>query len=204
MPSGSSAKPGRQQQRRERTRAALLTAGQELAASIGPESVTVAAVAELADVGFGTFYGHFATKDELLRELFAQDMAAQAQLIHERTDSLEDVAERVAIAVVMTIEWFASRHPWRLFVVRSGLYEGAMTEAFAAAVAEGTAGGRFAPASPQSLPQIFAGAVLTASSDESRSREQHASVTANLLVALGLPSQEALAIAASSAAAASS
>lgn len=162
--------------------------------------MTVSAVAELADVGFGTFYGHFATKSELLCELFVQDMAEQAAAIYRQIDPVEDVAERVAIAVLMTIEWFAARRPWRGFVVRNGLYEGAMAEGFAAAVAEGTINGRFSPARPAALPQVFAGAILTASVDENGSRELHADVTANLLVTLGLPSQEALTITSSAAA----
>jgi AcrR family transcriptional regulator len=58
-------KPG-VDRRRERTRAALLGAFSRLLLQRGYEGVTVAAVAEAANVGRSTLYEHFAGKDDLL------------------------------------------------------------------------------------------------------------------------------------------
>ncbi|MGZ5311085.1 MAG: helix-turn-helix domain-containing protein, partial [Solirubrobacterales bacterium] len=55
---------GRQQRRRERTRGRLLEAARDLFAEQGVEATTIAAIAERADVGFGSFYNHFESKDQ--------------------------------------------------------------------------------------------------------------------------------------------
>ncbi|MBC3761460.1 TetR/AcrR family transcriptional regulator [Quadrisphaera sp. RL12-1S] len=55
---------GRGGRRKARTRQALLRAGQQFLAE-GRTAVSIQEVTEAADVGFGTFYGHFQTKEEL-------------------------------------------------------------------------------------------------------------------------------------------
>ena len=54
----------RAEQRRARTRASLIAAGQKLLAD-GRSSVPVLEITQLADVGLGSFYNDFADKDEL-------------------------------------------------------------------------------------------------------------------------------------------
>ncbi|RYJ04976.1 MAG: TetR/AcrR family transcriptional regulator, partial [Actinomycetales bacterium] len=57
--------------RKARTRAALVGAAQELLAQ-GLTNVSIQEVTESADVGLGSFYNHFASKDELF-EAAVQD-----------------------------------------------------------------------------------------------------------------------------------
>ena len=55
-----------------RNRAAILDAARELLAESG--DLRMSAVAKLAGVGQGTMYRHFATRDELLGALYAQEI----------------------------------------------------------------------------------------------------------------------------------
>jgi AcrR family transcriptional regulator len=57
--------PERQDRRKERTRAALVTAAQQLIREGRAQSASIQNLTDLADVGFGSFYNHFATKEEL-------------------------------------------------------------------------------------------------------------------------------------------
>ena len=65
----------RTDRRKVRTRAALLAAGQELIREGRDASASIQTITDLADVGFGSFYNHFATKDELFDAAVAASMA---------------------------------------------------------------------------------------------------------------------------------
>jgi AcrR family transcriptional regulator len=85
--------------RRRATRARLLTAAEEVFAERGFHGASVEDLCERADFTRGAFYSNFASKDELLLELYAQHAAR----LHERVAevaatpglSLEQVLEGV-------------------------------------------------------------------------------------------------------------
>jgi len=56
----------RRERRRERTRAAIVDAAVDLFETHGYDATTVADIADAADIGTRTFFGYFASKDELL------------------------------------------------------------------------------------------------------------------------------------------
>jgi AcrR family transcriptional regulator len=58
--------PSRRERKRERTRAAIVDAAIDLFETRGYDATTVADIADAADIGTRTFFGYFATKDELL------------------------------------------------------------------------------------------------------------------------------------------
>ncbi|MDO9355106.1 MAG: TetR/AcrR family transcriptional regulator [Solirubrobacteraceae bacterium] len=84
--------------RRARTRSALLGAAFALFAERGIEATRIADITERADVGFGSFYNHFADKDELTREVVDAAIETQGRIVDELADGLEDPAEVVAVA----------------------------------------------------------------------------------------------------------
>ena len=58
--------PNRLDRRKARTRAALIRAAQSFLAAGKPE-VAILEITQAADVGLGSFYNHFDSKDELFR-----------------------------------------------------------------------------------------------------------------------------------------
>lgn len=67
---------GRRARRQAETRKRLLTAARKVFANTGVANATIAQIAKTADVGFGTFYLHFQTKEEaylaVINEGFAE------------------------------------------------------------------------------------------------------------------------------------
>ena len=63
--------------KRARNRAALIASARRLFAQVGFEATTIAAIAESADLGFGTFYRYFPDKVAILTPfstLFARNL----------------------------------------------------------------------------------------------------------------------------------
>src|SRR6185437_12841485 len=88
--------------RKARTRAALINAGRQLLARGGAEA-SIQEITDLADVGFGSFYNHFATKAELFEAAVAETLEEHGAMLDEITASLEDPAEVFAASVRLTV-----------------------------------------------------------------------------------------------------
>lgn len=87
--------------RRVRTRAALVTAAQALMAE-GRTSASIQDITDLAGVGFGSFYNHFETKDELFEAAVEETLKAWGLLRAELVESYDDPAEIFAVSFRMT------------------------------------------------------------------------------------------------------
>ncbi len=87
--------PTRLDRRKARTRAALITAAQAFLAE-GRSSVSVQELTEAADVGQGSFYNHFTTKDELFAEAVIATLEVWGALCDEAVAGLVDPAEILA------------------------------------------------------------------------------------------------------------
>ena len=77
------ATPSRVERRKERTRKALLAVALELFHQKGIYGTKIEDITERADIGKGTFYQHFETKEELLEVLLAQGLDALLARSHE-------------------------------------------------------------------------------------------------------------------------
>lgn len=103
--------PGnRLDRRRARTRSALIDAACQLLTTPGGTESSVAAITELADVGLGSFYNHFASKDALFDAAIGTMLELHGRLFDETTAGLEDPAEVFAAGLRMTLRLRAS-HP---------------------------------------------------------------------------------------------
>jgi AcrR family transcriptional regulator len=98
----------RVQRRKERTRAALLRAAQTFIAA-GNLNVPVLQITQAADVGMGSFYNHFQTKDELFAAAVTEVLDAHGALLDKLNESLEDPAEVFARSFRMTGRFFRHR-----------------------------------------------------------------------------------------------
>ncbi|WP_436535661.1 TetR/AcrR family transcriptional regulator [Actinoplanes sp. HUAS TT8] len=98
----SGAEGNRVDRRKARTRAALIAAARELLTKRDPAEVSIQEVTDAADLGFGTFYNHFASKQELFDAAIDQVIEEHGAMLDEVTAGLSDAAEVFAVAVRIT------------------------------------------------------------------------------------------------------
>ena len=96
--SEATARPTRTDRRRAETRARLLAAARELFAEKGVGATRTGEITERADVAAGSFYNHFADKDEVVGAVMAELTEEQGALVDARTSDLADPAAVVALA----------------------------------------------------------------------------------------------------------
>lgn len=87
--------------RRARTRAALVTAAQQLLDEDRTD-VSVLEITQLAGIGLGSFYNHFDTKDELFEAAVDDALVRHDALIVKLSLGIEDPAETFARAFRLT------------------------------------------------------------------------------------------------------
>ncbi|MEZ0351608.1 TetR/AcrR family transcriptional regulator [Mycobacterium sp. pR1184] len=100
--------PNRLARRKQRTRAALIQAAQRLIAE-GKLNVPVLEITQAADVGMGSFYNHFDTKEELFAAAVADVLDAYGAMLDRLTESIEDPAETFAASFRLTGRLFRQR-----------------------------------------------------------------------------------------------
>src|SRR5579875_418592 len=99
----------RAERRRLATRARLLEAARALFAERGLHETSVAAIAERADIGLGTFYLHFADKDDLLAAILADDEARLARRIAQETSAIASPLARHRAGTRIYLEYAFER-----------------------------------------------------------------------------------------------
>src|SRR6187549_474353 len=87
--------------RKARTRAALIRAAQTLIAE-GRTNVPILEITQAADVGLGSFYNHFETKEQLFEAAVEAVMDGYGQLLDDLTGDIEDPAEVFACSFRLT------------------------------------------------------------------------------------------------------
>lgn len=152
-----------QARRRARTRAALLDAGLGLLAE-GREQASIEEITRRAGVGFGSFYNHFDSKEELFAEALLSVLDTYAAWIREATADVADPAEVFGRSFRLTgrlalgaPELFAPllAHGTGLLGMDRGLQLAALED-----LRRGVAAGRFGPLAPPVLLALAGGALL--------------------------------------------
>lgn len=110
--------PGRNERRKARTRASLLDAARTLFARQGFEHTAIADITDTADLGVGSFYNHFDSKEDLLAALLEQAFSEQLTALDSRRTGVSDPAEAVAIAHRHWIRLTTDGPEWAWLVVR--------------------------------------------------------------------------------------
>ncbi|GAB3698252.1 TetR/AcrR family transcriptional regulator [Corynebacterium nasicanis] len=82
--------------RRERTRARIMEAAQVLISERGFHDVGVLEITEAADIGTGTFYNYFPSRDELLAAVAEESMEQVGAALDRHLSVLDDPAETYA------------------------------------------------------------------------------------------------------------
>ena len=96
--------PTRRERRRARTRASLIGAAQKLFARQGVEATAIAEITEAADVGFGSFYNYFDSKEEIAEAVLGEALEEQRAALFALIDPVTDPAETIALAHAFLIE----------------------------------------------------------------------------------------------------
>jgi len=93
--------PTRLDRRRERTRSALVEAATQFLAE-GRSAVSIQQITDAADVGFGSFYNHFDSKDALFEAAVESVLDTYAAARDVVVSGYEDPAEVFAVSFRMT------------------------------------------------------------------------------------------------------
>lgn len=196
--STSGEKTNRLTRTRLRTRRKLIAAARSVMGKKGYEAATIADITEEADVGFGSFYNHFESKEEIARAVFAERAEQLAVYFESVRDSIQDIA--LAQSVIQRLWIELARHDplWGWFNIHAEIALQQMNETFRERIAtdirNGNKSGRYR------VEAIEVAVTLTISSLmatmrmvlEGRGKASAASEMSELLLRMyGLPLQEA-------------
>jgi AcrR family transcriptional regulator len=194
--------PTRLERRKQRTRAALIKAAQRLIAE-GKLNVPVLEITQAADVGMGSFYNHFDSKEELFEAAVADVLDAHGAMLDRLTESIDDPAETFATSFRLTGRLFRRRpqesdillaHGLALLSSERGLAPRALRD-----IKVGVDAGRFTLDDPELALAMAGGALLGLGKllrddpdrDDARAAD---TVTENVLRLFGLSADEAHAV----------
>lgn len=182
--------------RKRETREKLLEAAFRLMAERGMDAVAINEITEAADVGFGSFYNHFESKEAvyaaLMDSVFVEFGDALARLVRD----IEDPAELVAICVRHTVQRSAREPLWGRFLIREGFSPRALTRGLGLRLLQdiqnGIAKGRFSmPDPPMSVIAVGAGVLGAIAAQIESDAQQRLILTQLGLDTESLPSRTA-------------
>jgi AcrR family transcriptional regulator len=198
----STSSPSRGARRRERTREALLDGAGVVFARKGLDASTIAEITEQADVGFGSFYNHFASKEEIAEAVLTRSIEQQGQALERLSAQLEDPAEVVSVAHRHFVRRAASDPDWARVLIRLDVSHRVAQAALGAHarrdLARGIAQGRFRVGDPEVALWSAGGALLAvmrAVLDGTLQPGADSHHAENVLRMLGVPLEEAARIA---------
>ena len=153
------------ERRRSRTRHELLAAAERVLAHKGLHQTKIADIAAAADVGVGTFYLHFPTKEALFDAVVEDTMRRFKAAIDEARRSVDDPIEQMRAANAAFCRFACdNREVFRIVFGHAAAYNEVIRRAqalFAADVEEsvrrGIAIGVFAPLPPALVAQAVIG-----------------------------------------------
>ena len=189
----------RLERRKQRTRAALIKAAQTCIAA-GKLNAPLQDISRAADVGVGSFYNHFESKEQLFTEAVNEVLDAQGALLDVLTASIDDPAETFACRFRLTGRLFRRRPDEGRGVVAYGLplitSERGMGPRGKRDIAAAVAAGRFQVADLELAIVVAGGALmglgqLLQEQPERDDAQAVDEVTEGLLRLFGLPAKEA-------------
>ena len=125
-------RPGRSAIRRQRTRANLLRAAYFLMSKKGVDATAIQEITDRADVGFGTFYNYFTSKDDLATHVLdcvINNIGLRNDLITAKMN-LTDPVEIVATSVRCVARELMTNAVWYWWVQRPDLLVARMRAGF--------------------------------------------------------------------------
>lgn len=109
----------RAERRKQETRQRLIAAATKLLATGGYANLTVRAVTDEADVGYGTFYLHFSDKDEIVWEIIATIVKQTDEKFNKQVESLPSpMREFLTLRIFFDFVW-KNREPFLIVLGRN-------------------------------------------------------------------------------------
>ena len=194
--------PSRLERRKQRTRAALIRAAQRLIAE-GKVNVPILEITQAADVGMGSFYNHFDSKEQLFEAAVADVLDAHGAMLDRLTESIDDPAETFATSFRLTGRLFRRRPQESEILLANGpallSSDRGLAPRALRDIKAGVDAGRFTVDDPELALAMAGGALLGLGKllrddpdrDDARSADN---VTENVLRLFGLSAAEARAV----------
>ncbi len=185
--------------RKQRTRAALIKAAQSFIA-VGRMNVPVLEITQAADVGMGSFYNHFDSKEQLFDAAVAEVLDAHGALLDSLTSSIADPAETFACSFRLTGRIFRRRPQESQVLLANGIAllssDLGLAPRALRDIEAGVKAGRFTVADPELALAVAGGALLGLGNllrtqpdrDDAAAAD---AVTEDVLRLFGLPADEA-------------
>jgi len=107
----------RQEKRRLETRFKLMSAALGLMSAKGPDGVAIQDITNAADVGFGSFYNHFPSKEAIFLALKEELIEHYAAALDKLGEQMLDPAEKIAASARYTIRHGRADPVWGKFVL---------------------------------------------------------------------------------------
>ncbi len=199
MSKGQQDPVNRLERRKQRTRSALIQAAQAFLAA-GKSNVPVLEITQAADVGMGSFYNHFDSKEELFEAAVADALDNHGALLDQLTEPFDDPAETFACSFRLTGRLFRRRPQESRILLVNGLNlmsaERGLGPRALRDIELGAAAGRFTVDDPKLALAVAAGSLLGLGKllQEEPERDDAAAtdrVTEGVLRLFGIPADEA-------------
>jgi AcrR family transcriptional regulator len=150
--------------RKARTRQALVDAAVRLIAEGRGDRASVQEITELADIGFGSFYNHFDSKEQLFQSAAEEVLERWGQMIDRACEGIKDPAEVFAVSLRISgrLGW---THPeMAAFLTGAGLelldQDHGLAPRALRDIQAGQASGRFTNLDPEIALSAVAGGLL--------------------------------------------
>ena len=189
----------RLERRKMRTRAALIRAAQAFIAA-GKLNVPVLEITQAADVGMGSFYNHFDSKEELFQAAVNEVLDELGAILDKLTGEGEDPAETFARSFRLVGRLFRRRPEMSRVLLNTGLTLISADRGLAPRalrdIDAATRAGRFSVDDPVLALAVAGGALmglgqLLHDQPERDDAETADRVTRDVLIMFGLPADEA-------------
>jgi AcrR family transcriptional regulator len=138
----------RSDRRREDTRRKLMRAAYEIIADRGLEGLVIQEITQFADVGYGTFYNHFPSKEAVVDAVIKAALLRILGLSDRLVEVLPDPVEAFGMDLRMGLHGSRTDRVWGWFLIRSTLSRGqtlrmGMADSLKRSIENGVAGGHF-------------------------------------------------------------
>ena len=190
---------GRAARRRLETRTRLVWAARELMARKGIGSTSIQEITDTADVGFGSFYNHFDSKEAIAEAVMEQALESFGDAADQLAETITDPAEVLAASVRHAVLRAAADEAWGWFLIRTALARAGgmrrgLGERLARDVRIGVEQARFKVEDPVAATLAAGGAILAMIAGRLHGElgdDAPERAAAMVLTLLGLPPREA-------------